>query len=263
MGSAIIRAICKVYSPEKIYVSDPDHEKLVALSKEINCKIAENNEEAVLFGDYIFFCVKPQMMQNTLLELSEILEKPDNKILISIAAGLTIDTIKSYIPNKSIPVVRIMPNTAVSIGKAMLAMSISDEDININISNSEIDNIKFLLSQAGKLDVISEKLMDTFTAIGGSAPAFVYMFIDAMADAGVITGLSKDKAILYAAQTVMGASSMVLESNIHPAQLKDQVCSPAGSTIAGVRELEKGSFKSNVIESILACYNKNIELGNN
>ena len=154
------------------------------------------------------------------------------------------------------PVIRIMPNTPASIGKGMILYA-----QNNNVTKEETDIFVNDMSGAGVLDSIDEKLIDAASAVSGCGPAFVYMFIEALADGAVECGLPRQKAMLYAAQTVLGSAELVLKSGKHPGELKDAVCSPGGTTIAGVHALENGAFRANAINAVSDAYKKTLELG--
>lgn len=262
MGGAIIKAACQAIDPKQIFITDYQPEKARELAGQTGCQTVDNNRQAVLSGDYIFLCVKPQVMGSVLAEISpllnECLEKKEEKVLVSIAAGLTIETLRGRLAGRcrEMPIVRIMPNMPVTVGKGMLAMAAGP-----NVPEYVLEDIKKILARAGQVDHIPENLMDAFTVVSGCTPAFVYMFIEALADGGVMTGLSRQQALTYAAQAVMGSAAMVLETGQHPGVLKDAVCSPKGSTIAGVAALERGGLRSAAMDAVWAGYQRNIELG--
>lgn len=262
MGGAIIQAACRALTPAQVSITDYSLDKARQLAKQQGCQVSGSNREAVLWGEYIFLCVKPQVIGSVLEEifpvLNECLAKGEPKVLISIAAGVAIEAIREKLSGdcRKMPIIRIMPNTPVSIGKGMLALAAGAD-----VTDAMLKDVRAALECAGRLEQLPEALMDQFTAIGGCAPAFVYLFIEALADGGVMTGLSRSQALTYAAQTVLGAASMVLETGSHPGVLKDNVCSPGGSTIAGVAALEAHGFRSAAIEAVLAAYQKNQELG--
>ena len=170
------------------------------------------------------------------------------------AAGVKLEKLRAWAPKARF--IRMMPNVCAQIGQAMTAISYND-----NIMQEEAELAKEILSTAGKVEVVPEKLMDCVTAVSGSGPAFVFMFIEAMADAAVRCGMPRAQAYTYAAQTVYGSAGMVLESGKHPAVLKDMVCSPAGTTIEGVATLEKNGFRNAVIEAVTAACDRSIALG--
>ena len=253
MGGALLRAAVKSVGGENILAFDPDEEKLNALSKETGVKKA-TLEEVSCEAKYIFMGVKPQIFRNVLSGILPFLKQRSDKfILVSMAAGVSISAIKEIADN--ISVIRIMPNTPASIGKGVILVS-PDE----TISEAETKEFQAIMGNAGMTDVIPESLIDAAGCVSGCGPAFVYMFIEAIADGGVLCGLPRDKALKYAAQTVCGAAQMVLSENKNPEELKDAVCSPGGTTIEGVRALEKGRLRSSAQEAVIAAYEKTLKL---
>lgn len=259
MGGALAQAACRALSPAEVIVTNRTPEKAQALACSLGCAAALSNEEAVRSANYIFLGVKPQMYADLARELTPVLrschETGEDKVLISMAAGLTLDTLNSLYAevDYEIPILRIMPNTCVAIGKGVVALAGEEE--------THLTAVERILSAAGLVERIPEHLMDAFTSVAGCGPAFVYPFIEALADGGVMAGLPRAQAMRYAAQTVLGAASMVLETGKHPGQLKDEVCSPGGSTIAGVAELERAGLRSAVTDAVLASWERNKELG--
>lgn len=260
MGGALARAACRALPPAEIILTNRTPEKANALARELGCATAPSNEAAVRGAQYIFLGVKPQFYADLAEELAPVLrschEDGQDKVLISMAAGLTLDTLRGLYLDAGydIPILRIMPNTCVSIGWGVVALT-GEEELHL----SAVENI---LSAAGLVERIPERLMDAFTSVAGCGPAFVYPYIEALADGGVAVGLPRAQAMRYAAQTVLGAAAMALESEKHPGQLKDEVCSPGGSTIAGVAELERHGLRAAAIDAVLASFNRNKELGN-
>ncbi len=260
MGGALIRSI----RSEQLYITDYNMEKATELAAEVGCETASDNSEAIALGEFIFLCVKPQVIGSVIEEISPALnaamEKGEHKVLVSIAAGMALDTLRSRLsgPCRDLPFVRLMPNTPASIGKGMIALTCGAD-----VPDETVEDVMDILSNAGRVSRLPEHLMNAFSAVAGCSPAFVYMFIEAMADGAVMAGLSRQDALTYAAQAVMGSASMVLETGMHPGALKDAVCSPAGSTIAGVAALERNGFRSATIEAITDAYHKNADLGKN
>ncbi|MDD6159602.1 MAG: pyrroline-5-carboxylate reductase [Oscillospiraceae bacterium] len=253
MGAALARAVCRAVGAEQLILSNRTPEKAERLAEELGCAVAADNEMAVREGKYIFLCVKPYHFTDVAAQIMPVLEEccsaGEEKVLISVAAGLTLERLGALFGG--IPVLRIMPNTCVEIGMgavALSAMAVEEE--------GTIAEVEGMLRFAGLVERMDEHLMDQFTAVAGCGPAFVYPFIEAMADAGVLTGLPRGEALRYAAQTVMGAAAMVLETGKHPGELKDEVCSPGGSTIVGVAELERGGMRASVINAVCASYEK-------
>ncbi|MCL2184640.1 MAG: pyrroline-5-carboxylate reductase [Treponema sp.] len=258
MGFALMKAASKIIKAENIFITDADIEKARNAASIIGANVLKTNTEAAENGDFIFLAVKPQVLQQVLGEISPIIKKRQNAVLVSMAAGWSISKIQSSILNtieikigKNIPVVRIMPNTPALVEQGMIAMSVSKE-----VPEQKTEELKNILSGAGIIDIIDEHYMDSITALSGSGPAFVYLFIEALADGAVRTGLPRDKAYLYAAQTIKGASAMLQETGKHPGELKDMVTSPGGTTIAGLAALEDGAFRSTVMKAVEAAWNR-------
>ena len=254
MGGALATAVSKKYSGKELLISDADFSKAEALANSISATAADNNTVAEKCK-FIFLGVKPQIMERVLLSIADILkQRKDRFILVSMAAGLSADKICSF-AGGNYPIIRIMPNTPVFVGEGMILYSFKN-----GVQKEEIDEFSNALENAGKLDAVDEKLIDAAGCVSGCGPAFVYLFAEALADGGVECGLPRDKALLYAAQTLMGAGKMLLETGKHPAALKDAVCSPGGTTIAGVHALESGAFRSASMDAVKAAYKRTLEL---
>ncbi len=251
MGGAIMRAVCKKYDVKEIKVTDKNSQMGKAFAEETGSTFVDSNKD-VLDCDYIFLAVKPQFLGDVFAEIAGNI--PNSAVIISMAAGVKIEKLESWAPKARF--IRMMPNVCAQIGQAMTAVSYKD-----NISQKEAETAIEILSSAGKVEVVPEKLMDCVTAVSGSGPSFVFMFIEALADAAVRCGMPRSQAYTYAAQTVYGSAGMVLESGKHPAVLKDMVCSPAGTTIEGVAALEKNNFRNAVIEAVTAANNRSVALG--
>jgi pyrroline-5-carboxylate reductase len=263
MGFALMSAAVKVINPENIFITDTDKEKTRNVAASLGVKIVKSNIEAAEKGDFIFLAVKPQVLSDALAEIKPaILKKKCDKntpVIVSMAAGWSISKIQDVISNnheEKIPVVRIMPNTPSLIGKGVIAMSAS-----LEVPALKIEELEDILGGAGIVDVIDEFYLNAVTGLSGSGPAFVYLFIESLADGAVNMNLPRDKALLYASQTVIGAAAMVQETGKHPGELKDMVTSPGGTTIAGVSALEDGSFRGTVIKAVEAACKRAAELG--
>ncbi len=260
MGGSLARAACQspACGPDEVILSNRTYEKAKRLAEELGCRAAESNLEAFREAEYILLGVKPQMMEGLLRELApavkESMEKGERKVLVTMAAGLKISFYREVLGCEEIPVIRLMPNTpaAVGCGMTLVCTSCPDED------TSELES---LLSASGAFDRIPEEQMDAAGTLTGCTPAFAYMFMEALADGGVMAGIPRKKAQEYAARAVMGAAALLLESGKHPGLLKDEVCSPGGSTIVGVYELEKKGFRSAAMEAVLGACEKNKKMG--
>jgi len=226
----------------------------VALAAETGGNVSGNAEIAESC-DFIFLGVKPQMMGDMLAGIKDILASRKEKfILVTMAAGLEIKTIREM-AGGDYPVIRIMPNTPVAVGEGMTLYACSE---NVDGENEKVflDAFKF----SGKLDKLPEELIDAGCAVSGCGPAFVYQFIEALADGGVRYGVPRTMAYELAAQTLIGASRMVLETGEHPGKLKDAVCSPGGTTIEGVYALEKGGMRAAVMDALGSTIEKTMKL---
>jgi pyrroline-5-carboxylate reductase len=256
----------------QIGFADTDKAKARAAAKAVNGTVFPSNTEAARNGDYVFLALKPQALSAVLTEIGPVIReravggKP--AVLVSMAAGWTISKLQSVIsgtgvdapaaksPQSSLPVARIMPNTPALVSWGMIAMSVSPK-----FPAEKLTELEAILGGAGLTDRVEESYMDAVTGLSGSGPAFVYEFIEAMADGGVLAGLPRDKSLRYAAQTVMGAAAMVLRTGKHPGELKDMVASPAGTTIQGLAALEMGAFRGTVISAVEAAWKRAQELG--
>lgn len=252
MGGALVEAACRAIGPDQVVISDIQPGKAQEMAERLGCASTGDGAAAAARARYVFLCVKPQVLPQVAKELAPVLA---GRAAISIAAGVTTASIQSWVGTE-VSVLRVMPNTCAAIGKGMLALTAAP-----GVEECHFAAVEEILSWAGRVERISEGLMDQFTAVAGSGPAYVYQLIEAMADGGVLTGLPRREAQIYAAQTVMGAAAMVLEDGAHPAALRDAVCSPGGSTIAGVAALEKRGFRAAVIEAVTAAFEKNQILG--
>ena len=250
MGSAMIKGLVtsEYVSGDKINIFDVNKEKSKELSEKYNVNSLQNEIEIVDNSDIVVLSVKPNIYGSVLEKIKDRIG--ENKIIVAIAAGVSIQNIEN-IAGKDKKIVRTMPNTPAQVLEGMTAVVFNE-----NISEEEKKDIFKILGSFGKSIEIEEKLMHTFTGIAGSLPAYVYMFIEALADGAVLNGLRRDVAYRLAANTVLGSAKMVLETNEHPGKLKDDVCSPAGSTIEAVRVLEENNFRSAVIECERACFEK-------
>ena len=253
MGSALARAVCSL-GEHQVLVSDYAKEKAEAFASEcgatatVNSRIAETCK-------LVFLAIKPNLYFDVLPTLVPFLSKNPDAVVVSIAAGVKIERVKTLL-GKATKVIRIMPNTPVAYGEGMITYC-TDNLVTAN------DESAFLSAMrgAGLVDKIPEQLIDAASAVAGCGPAFAYMFIEALADGAVECGLPRDKALIYAAKTMLGASKTLIESGKHPGKLKDEVCSPGGTTIRGVHALEEKGLRDAAISAVVAAYEKTVELG--
>lgn len=250
MATTIINGLVNSFEniSNNIYVSSRTGDRVERLRDELNINICENNIDLVEKSDLIFLAVKPDVYKTVLKEVNPHMGK--EKIIISMVAGVCIDSIKRYF-GQSIKIVRIMPNVAVNVNEGMIALSscktVTEEEVNLVVE---------LLTSIGRVDRIDEALMDVVTSISSCSPAYIAMFVEALADGSVLNGMPRDKAYIYAAQTLIGTGKMILEKGIHPGQLKDLVSSPAGVTIEGVYHLERSGFRHILMETMEVCNKK-------
>lgn len=252
MGGALATAVCKAVNPENVVLANKTKEKAQKLADKLGCKTGENIEAASC--DYVFLGVKPNMMEGVIKDLMAY-NMPPKGVFVSMAAALSIETLESFFGAYKAPIVRIMPNTPVSVGEGVILYA-----KNALVSDEQMLEIKEALKEAGTLVEIEEKLIDAGSAVSGCGPAFAYMFIEALADGGVACGLKRAQAVELAAAMVKGSASLVLESGKNPGQLKDEVCSPGGSTIAGVRSLEENAFRGAAMDAVIASYEKTLKM---
>jgi pyrroline-5-carboxylate reductase len=262
IGPALMKGISKVVDPEYIGFTDLHPSRARAAADSLGGQVYNSNSQAVEQVDFLFLAVKPQVYKSVLEEIKPAVrerlsnEKNGGKslTLISVVAGWSIAKIRSCLDLK-VPIARIMPNTPVLVSRGLIAMSTSPD-----FPAERIPEVETLLSGAGLVDHLDEVYMDSVTGLSGSGPAFVYIFIEALADGGVRAGLPRDKALRYAVQTVLGSAHMVQETGKHPGELKDMVTSPGGTTIAGIAALENGAFRGAVINAVEAAWRRSSEL---
>ncbi len=255
MGSAILHGVlaAEYLSVEEMAICDLNPRKLEALSDELpGLTCTESSIELVEMCDAVILAVKPQYLGDVLAEIHPYLH---GKALISIAAGWTVDQLDAALSGSGATYLRVMPNTPAMVGEGMTAIC---EDTTFDQDDFEF--AKGIFDSVGRTVVLPEKQFDGVIAISGSSPAYVFMMIEAMADAGVREGLTRACAYEMAAQALLGSALMVLQSGKHPAALKDAVCSPAGTTIEAVEELERKGFRAAIMDAMKACADKSRDM---
>ena len=257
MGQALIRGIVKsgTVLPEKVYVYDINREQLDLLEKDIGITPLGSEKEVVSSCDIIVIAVKPNVVEKVLEECKDYVDS--KKVIVSIAVGIPISLFKRVLGDDK-KIIRTMPNTPALVGEGITLISHDG-----NIGNEDLETVKALFNCVGKTEMLDEKLMCEVTALTSSSPAYVFMFIEAMADAAVLSGLPRNLSYKLAAQAILGSAKMVLETGKHPGELKDQVCSPAGTTIEAVKALEKNKFRYAVIEAMNECTRRAREINKN
>lgn len=248
MAGAIANGVISsgLYEKKDICVCDINKESLKKYDKEV---ITSCDNKDALNCDYIVLAVKPFILSKVLEELSAC--DLDGKVFISIVAGISVAEIKSILGNDK-KVVRVMPNTPAQVGEGMTVIATPDDCV----KEDELLNVVKIFNAVGRTEIMAENMINVVTGVSGSSPAYVFMLIEAMADAGVSGGIPRDAAYKLAAQAVLGSAKMVLETGKHPGELKDMVCSPKGTTIEAVAELEKRGFRASIIEAIKKCNEK-------
>ena len=234
-----------VFKPEEIIGADlfaPGREKVKEL---YGINVTDSNKEVIEKSEVVIFSVKPQFYADVIQEVKDLV-RPE-QLIITIAPGKTLAWLAEQF-GKDVKIVRTMPNTPAMVGEGMTAVCPNE-----HLTEDEIAYVKSLLESFSRAEIVPERLMDVVTAVSGSSPAYVFMLIEAMADAAVSGGMPRKQAYQFAAQAVLGSAKMVLDTGKHPGELKDMVCSPAGTTIEAVRTLEELGFRSSIIEAMKVC----------
>jgi pyrroline-5-carboxylate reductase len=256
MGQALVSGLVGSGSskPQDIICTDIREVKLKAIEKQYGVQISTSNLEAVSQADIIIYAVKPQIMATVLNETSEKLDM--SKLIISIAAGVPMEAIESCL-NKELRLIRVMPNIAAAVKEAATAIAAGR-----HASKEDVQLAMEIFDSIGKSVFIQENyLMDAITGLSGSGPAYIFLIVEAMADAGVKVGLSRQEALFLSAQTVLGAAKMLIETQEHPGQLRDRVTSPGGTAIAGLATLEEGGLRTTLIHAVEVATHRSRELG--
>ncbi len=255
MGSAFIRGLCskQIIAPENIFIYDLDESKINPLQTQHNIQIAKDEIDLISKVDLLIIALKPQVIPEVFAKVGSVVRP--NQTVISIAAGITISNLKKLM-NKAGTIIRVMPNTPGMISAGISAFC-TDTPLTLDIKKI----IECVLGALGEVVEVNEKLMDAVTGLSGSGPAYMFLIIDALADGGVKMGIPKTQALKLAAQTMLGAAKMVLELNKLPAELKDMVTSPGGTTIAGLYALENGKVRASLMNAVEAATLRSKELG--
>ena len=253
MASAMMNGIVRkgLVSPDQILASDKVKQAL-ARAKALGIPVTTDNRETAAFADILILAVKPVYMEEVIIGIRDCVR--EDQVIVTLAPGKTIGWLEETF-GKPVRLVRTMPNTPAFVGEAMAALC-----PNGNVTVEDLGIVKEIFESFGKASVVTEKMIDVVTGVSGSSPAYVFMFIEALADAGVLEGMPRSQAYEFAAQAVLGSAKLVLESGKHPGELKDMVCSPGGTTIEAVRVLEAMGFRGAVIEATKACIDKAREL---
>ncbi|MCQ6962588.1 pyrroline-5-carboxylate reductase [Methanolobus chelungpuianus] len=255
MGSALIKGIsgAGIVPCSGIYASDVFEASLRELRDSLGVNVTQDNREVVNKSDIIVLAVKPQILKSVLSSIKD--DITGDKLMISIAAGVKLEAIENEL-SEGTHVVRVMPNIAATVAEAASAVAQGKY-----ASAEDAEDVLNIFRSVGSAISVPENLMDAVTGLSGSGPAFIFPVIEAMADGGVYEGLDRNSALILAAQTVLGAAKMMLETNTHPGQLKDMVTSPGGTTIRGIYELEESGIRAAFMKAVIASSNRSKELG--
>ena len=254
MGGALVSAVCKKIDPKEVLISDHNAEKVSALAEKTGAVISDNVTIAKE-AKYIMFGVKPQMLVGMIDEIRDILkERKHGFVIVSMATSFSVSHLE-YVLDWVHPIIRIMPNTPVSVGEGMILYTVNDA-----VAEADIAEFCDAFSAAGKLDAMDEEDFNVAGIISGCGPAFMFMFIKAMEEVGKELRLTPEKARLYAEQTMLGAAKLALESGMDPDILKKNVCSPGGTTIEGVKSLEANELNRIVRDALIASFVRTKEL---
>ncbi len=254
MGGAIIGGILKsgIADAGELIITDKSEECLAEYKRQGINAPTDANRTVAERADILILAVKPNVIFSVIDEIKDAVK--DDALIISIAAGRSIKSIEDAFQRR-IKLVRVMPNTPALVGEGMAAISPNEVMKKAEYAD-ELQKAVDIFASFGKAEVVEERLMDAVTAVSGSSPAYVFMFIEAMADAAVIEGMPRAQAYTFAAQSVLGSAKMVLETKKHPGELKDMVCSPAGTTIEAVKVLEEKGMRAAVMDAMTACAQK-------
>ncbi|MBQ7358892.1 MAG: pyrroline-5-carboxylate reductase [Lachnospiraceae bacterium] len=241
-----------VVSADEIYGSSKTNKTAIDVAARFGIHTSTDNKVVAKDADYLFLAVKPQFFPQVIEEIKD--EINQDTVVISIAAGKTMSFIEECF-GKKVKLIRCMPNTPALVGEGCTGYCVGE-----GVKESEISTVENWLNSFGKCHQVPEKLMDVVVGVSGSSPAYVFMFIEAMADQAVAEGMPRAQALQMAAQSVLGSAKMVLETGIHPGQLKDMVCSPGGTTIQAVKVLEECGMRASVMDAMEACIEKSRSL---
>ena len=249
MGGALARAAARSGAAERLLLANRTPEKARKLAEEIGGEVCDNRT-AAQEADYLFLGVKPQMLEGMLDGIRDVLQaRTERLVIVSMVAGKELATLDTLLGG--LPVVRVMPNIPVSVGAGFTMMAPSDR-----VTEEEKAFVKTLLAASGTVQEMDEHLMDAANGVTGCGPAFAAMFVEGLADGAVAIGVPRKDAYAYAARMLIGTGEMLLKTGEHPGTLKDRVCSPAGSTIQGVRKLEERGFRAAVMDAVIAAWEK-------
>jgi pyrroline-5-carboxylate reductase len=261
MGEALLSRLiaCKLYHPDTVLVSEPQTRRREFLAEKYGVKVTSDNRAAAAASEVLLLAIKPQVFETVAVELAEVgdtnVEGGHLPVVVSILAGVPLERLEAAFRHQ--PVIRAMPNTPATVGAGITAISPGK-----NTQSNHMELAREIFEAVGEVVEVPEHLLDAVTGLSGSGPAYVAVMIEALADGGVAAGLPRAIASKLALGTVLGTAQLLQQSELHPAQLKDRVTSPGGTTIAGITHLERAGFRSALIEAVQAAYRRSQELGN-
>ncbi|MGB3533262.1 MAG: pyrroline-5-carboxylate reductase [Microcoleaceae cyanobacterium] len=255
MGEALLSRLIEqhIYQPTEVIVSEPQLQRRETLAQQYTINVTDQNSQAASATEVLLLAIKPQIFHQVATELSAV-KIPENTLILSILAGVPLAQLEAAFPGQ--PVVRVMPNTPALVGAGMSAIAAGEQ-----VQPHHRQQAKQILNAVGEVVEVPERLMDAVTGLSGSGPGYVAIIIEALADGGVAAGLPRAIASQLALQTVLGTAQLLQQSGMHPAELKDRVTSPGGTTIAGVAQLEQAGLRSALIQAVQAASQRSEELG--
>ena len=261
MGEALLSRLIeqKIYSPSEVIVSEPQAQRRAALQQQYGVEVTGENSRAAGASEVLMLAVKPQVLEAVIsdlaaLGLGDAANPPSETVIVSILAGVPLSRLEAAFLHR--PVIRVMPNTPATVGAGVSAIAPGKA-----VTADHLERAKRILSAVGEVVEVPESLMDAVTGLSGSGPAYVALMVEALSDGGVAAGLPRAIASKLALQTVLGTAQLLQQTGMHPAELKDRVTSPGGTTIAGVGQLERAAFRSALIEAVKAASQRSRELG--
>jgi len=258
MGEALLSRLLatNIYDHNAVLVSEPQESRRNFLQEKYQVQVTSNNQELFIKSEVILLAIKPQIIDLITKDLTSDIQVQNQPLIISILAGTSLSSLEKSFPDQA--VIRAMPNTPAIVGAGMSAIAAGSK-----VTEDHLAIARTIFEAVGEVVTVSESLIDAVTGLSGSGPAYVALMVEALSDGGVAAGLPRQIASKLALQTVFGTAKLLEETNLHPAQLKDQVTSPGGTTIYGVAELEKLGFRSAIISAVRSAYLRAVELGKN
>lgn len=258
MGEALLSRLLatNIYDHNSVLVSEPQESRRNYLQEKYQVQVTSNNQELFIKSEVILLAIKPQIINLIIEDLTVDIQAQNQPLIISILAGTSLSYLEKSFPDQA--VIRAMPNTPAIVGAGMSAIAAGAK-----VTEDHLAIARTIFEAVGEVVTVSESLIDAVTGLSGSGPAYVALMVEALSDGGVAAGLPRQIASKLALQTVFGTAQLLQETNLHPAQLKDQVTSPGGTTIYGVAELEKLGFRSAIISAVKSAYHRAVELGKN